>query len=137
MAVQSRVETPDEKIKKKRVSCCTNESACDQRQQIHRCQLSFFVSIFFDCLFVGYKELSIEQRLLSIGKLATMQQQQPGTYVPVEPDSAGYLNNSFAGKKEQLLQVCDYVAQKGFLPANLVNHEVNWFYGCVFAFVLL
>jgi glutamate dehydrogenase len=50
-------------------------------------------------------------------------------YVAVEPDASGYLNNSFAGKQEQLHKVCEYIASKGFLPADLVNHEVNWFYG--------
>lgn len=53
----------------------------------------------------------------------------PHAYVPVQPDSSGYLNNSFPGKKDQLLKVCEYVSGKGFIPVELVNHEVNWFYG--------
>ena len=55
--------------------------------------------------------------------------QQQHEFVPVSPDSSGYINNSFPGKKDQLLKVCEYVLSKGFLPADLVSHEVNWFYG--------
>jgi hypothetical protein len=50
-------------------------------------------------------------------------------YVPVQPDSSGYKSNTFSGKKEQLKKVCEFVAQKGFIPADLVENEVNWFYG--------
>lgn len=50
-------------------------------------------------------------------------------YVPVQPDSSGYHSNTFSGKKEQLEKVCEFVREKGFIPANLVQNEVNWFYG--------
>ncbi|KAJ3286072.1 NAD-dependent glutamate dehydrogenase [Borealophlyctis nickersoniae] len=41
----------------------------------------------------------------------------------------GYANNVFAGKQEQLLKVCAYVEEKGFIPKELVFNEVSWFYG--------
>ena len=59
-------------------------------------------------------------------KMSSLQQD---AYIPVTPDASGYINNSFPGKKDQLHQVCDFVTAKGFIPADLVQHEVNWFYG--------
>lgn len=44
-------------------------------------------------------------------------------------DSLGYSTTVFAGKQQQLLQVCDFVKQKGFIPADLIQNEVAWFYG--------
>ena len=50
-------------------------------------------------------------------------------YVPIQPDSAGYRSNTFSGKTEQHQKVCEFVSQKGFIPAELVQNEVSWFYG--------
>ena len=41
----------------------------------------------------------------------------------------GYAQNTFGGKPEQMVQVRDYIAQKGFLPQDLIEPEVQWFYG--------
>ncbi|KAL7308982.1 NAD-dependent glutamate dehydrogenase [Mucor circinelloides] len=42
---------------------------------------------------------------------------------------SGYDANVFAGKKEQMVQVGDYLDKSGFLPKELVQNEVSWFYG--------
>ncbi|KAL5039431.1 NAD-dependent glutamate dehydrogenase [Batrachochytrium dendrobatidis] len=44
-------------------------------------------------------------------------------------DAVGYASTVFAGKKEQMLEVCTYVSERGFIPKELVNNEVSWFYG--------
>ncbi|KAI8141644.1 Glutamate/Leucine/Phenylalanine/Valine dehydrogenase-domain-containing protein [Fennellomyces sp. T-0311] len=44
-------------------------------------------------------------------------------------DDGGYNANVFAGKNEQMVQVCEYLAKSGFLPEALVQNEVSWFYG--------
>ncbi|KAI8803000.1 Glutamate/Leucine/Phenylalanine/Valine dehydrogenase-domain-containing protein [Cladochytrium replicatum] len=41
----------------------------------------------------------------------------------------GYTDNVYAGKPEQLQNVCNYVLEKGFIPKEIVAVEVNWFYG--------
>ena len=48
-----------------------------------------------------------------------------------KPDSDGYAANTFAGKPEQMLKVRDYIAEKGFIPKELIENEVMWFYGYV------
>ncbi|KAJ3365780.1 NAD-dependent glutamate dehydrogenase [Allomyces javanicus] len=40
----------------------------------------------------------------------------------------GYTENVFDGKQEQMLKVAAYIAEKGFLPKELVQNEVQWFY---------
>lgn len=56
----------------------------------------------------------------------------PGLFMPtntiVKPAS-GYNENIFEGKAEQMLKVCEYLESKGFIPKELVRHEVTWFYG--------
>ncbi|KAF1807376.1 Glutamate/Leucine/Phenylalanine/Valine dehydrogenase-domain-containing protein [Mucor lusitanicus] len=42
---------------------------------------------------------------------------------------SGYDANVFAGKKEQMVQVGEYLENSGFLPKELVQNEVSWFYG--------
>jgi glutamate dehydrogenase len=42
--------------------------------------------------------------------------------------SEGYSDNIFAGKNEQQAQVCAYIEEKGFIPKELVQNEVAWFY---------
>ncbi|KAG9303149.1 hypothetical protein G9A89_000506, partial [Geosiphon pyriformis] len=44
-------------------------------------------------------------------------------------DSAGYTAYVFQGKAEQMLKVCEYLEQRGFIPKDLVKNEVSWFYG--------
>jgi len=43
--------------------------------------------------------------------------------------SDGYSENVYAGKNDQMIQVVSYVSQKGFIPNDLVENEVSWFYG--------
>lgn len=43
----------------------------------------------------------------------------------------GYNANIFSGKKEQMVQVGEYLNNSGFLPKELVQNEVSWFYGYV------
>ncbi|KAI8377565.1 Glutamate/Leucine/Phenylalanine/Valine dehydrogenase-domain-containing protein [Radiomyces spectabilis] len=44
-------------------------------------------------------------------------------------NESGYNTNVFAGKNEQMGQVCKYLENLGFLPKDLVENEVQWFYG--------
>ncbi|KAG0172561.1 NAD-dependent glutamate dehydrogenase [Apophysomyces sp. BC1034] len=44
-------------------------------------------------------------------------------------DECGYNANVFAGKSEQMGEVCAYLEGIGFLPKELVKNEVSWFYG--------
>lgn len=41
----------------------------------------------------------------------------------------GYNANVFAGKNEQMAKVSEYLEHSGFLPKELVQNEVSWFYG--------
>jgi glutamate dehydrogenase len=41
----------------------------------------------------------------------------------------GYNANVFAGKNDQMVQVGEYLENSGFLPKELVQNEVSWFYG--------
>ncbi|KAI7864292.1 Glutamate/Leucine/Phenylalanine/Valine dehydrogenase-domain-containing protein [Spinellus fusiger] len=43
-------------------------------------------------------------------------------------EDCGYNANVFAGKKEQMVQVCEHLTETGFLPKELVENEVVWFY---------
>lgn len=42
--------------------------------------------------------------------------------------SDGYSDNQFSQKQEQMNEVVDYIAKKGFLPQDLIQNEVAWFY---------
>ncbi|CAG8595145.1 6822_t:CDS:2, partial [Acaulospora colombiana] len=44
-------------------------------------------------------------------------------------NSVGYSENIFDGKADQMLKVCEYLEEKGFIPKELVKNEVKWFYG--------
>lgn len=41
----------------------------------------------------------------------------------------GYVDVVFDGKQEQMLEVCKCIEEKGFIPRELVQNEVAWFYG--------
>lgn len=41
----------------------------------------------------------------------------------------GYVASEFAGKTEQLDAVCSLLLDQGFIPQQLVQNEVSWFYG--------
>lgn len=40
----------------------------------------------------------------------------------------GYSSNIFEGKPAQMTQVAQFIAEKGFLPQDLIEAEVAWFY---------
>ncbi len=40
----------------------------------------------------------------------------------------GYSSNVFEGKPAQMTQVAQFIAEKGFLPQDLIEAEVAWFY---------
>ncbi|KAF9941857.1 NAD-dependent glutamate dehydrogenase [Modicella reniformis] len=44
-------------------------------------------------------------------------------------DMPGYIENAFPGKEAQMVQVTEYMSEKGFIPADLAQNEVSWFYG--------
>ncbi|KAG0013844.1 NAD-dependent glutamate dehydrogenase, partial [Podila clonocystis] len=44
-------------------------------------------------------------------------------------DTAGYIENAFPGKEEQMVKVTEYLSEKAFIPAALAQNEVSWFYG--------
>ena len=44
-------------------------------------------------------------------------------------ESVGYAATVFDGKHEQMLRVCSQIEEKGFVPRELINNEVAWFYG--------
>jgi hypothetical protein len=55
---------------------------------------------------------------------------QEGQGIPVRRrDSSGYTVNVFEGKQEQMLKVCEHIQETGFIPKELVQNEVTWFYG--------
>ncbi|KAI8984710.1 Glutamate/Leucine/Phenylalanine/Valine dehydrogenase-domain-containing protein [Mycotypha africana] len=43
-------------------------------------------------------------------------------------NESGYAANVFAEKESQMLKVCEYLDKLGFLPKELVQNEVQWFY---------
>ncbi|CDZ97227.1 nad-specific glutamate dehydrogenase [Phaffia rhodozyma] len=46
----------------------------------------------------------------------------------IRKDTVGYKDSVYAGKAAQQVEVEKVVASQGFLPADLVKNEVNWFY---------
>ncbi|KAJ3410477.1 NAD-dependent glutamate dehydrogenase [Chytridiales sp. JEL 0842] len=53
----------------------------------------------------------------------------PGSNAAKSVKTDGYTDNVFAGKAEQLAKVCGFIDEKGFIPKELVQNEVQWFYG--------
>lgn len=41
---------------------------------------------------------------------------------------SGYKSKVFKEKEQQMLQVAQNLKDKGFIPAELVDNEVSWFY---------
>ncbi|KAJ3101712.1 NAD-dependent glutamate dehydrogenase [Phlyctochytrium planicorne] len=68
-----------------------------------------------------------EDSLKSIKAAAAMSLNVPGA--PKAARADGYTDNVFAGKAEQMEKVSAYIDEKGFIPKELVNNEVSWFYG--------
>jgi hypothetical protein len=44
-------------------------------------------------------------------------------------EKIGYADTVFEGKHDQMLKVSAHIAEKGFIPKELVENEVAWFYG--------
>ena len=44
-------------------------------------------------------------------------------------DMPGYIENAFNGKEAQMVEVAEYLNEKGFIPGPLAQNEVSWFYG--------
>ncbi|CAG8485883.1 5697_t:CDS:2 [Paraglomus brasilianum] len=59
--------------------------------------------------------------------------QIPGLFLQptnmVVKNSSGYTDHIFDGKEEQMIKVCAYLEERGFIPKDLVKNEVSWFYG--------
>ncbi|KAI9467858.1 Glutamate/Leucine/Phenylalanine/Valine dehydrogenase-domain-containing protein [Zychaea mexicana] len=47
----------------------------------------------------------------------------------INDDGYGYSANVFPGKEDQMVQVCAHIEQTGFMPKDLIQNEVAWFYG--------
>lgn len=43
-------------------------------------------------------------------------------------NSIGYAENRFQGKQAQMKLVCEKLKEKGFIPTELIENEVIWFY---------
>ncbi|KAJ9475932.1 NAD-specific glutamate dehydrogenase [Pseudozyma hubeiensis] len=54
-----------------------------------------------------------------------------GSHTPIDhiiANNAGYTDTVFEGKADQAAQVKKLLSSKGFIPPDLVNPEVDWFY---------
>lgn len=60
---------------------------------------------------------------------ATLLPPQTNGHTRTIDDGSGYNANVFPGKNEQMVQVCEYLENSGFIPKDLVQNEVGWFYG--------
>lgn len=55
---------------------------------------------------------------------------QSGSPLPhTVKNTSGYIENAFPGKEDQMVQVTEYLSVKAFIPADLAQNEVSWFYG--------
>ncbi|KAI9835312.1 MAG: glutamate dehydrogenase (NADP(+)) gdh1 [Sarea resinae] len=46
----------------------------------------------------------------------------------IDESGPGYVAPKFEGKEKQMEQVMDQIEEKGFIPADFVESETNWFY---------
>ncbi|KAN0063542.1 NAD-dependent glutamate dehydrogenase [Thecaphora frezii] len=70
---------------------------------------------------------NVKQALLS----AASTPHRSGSHTPVDhilSNNVGYVDTVFEGKAEQAKQVKSLLAGKGFIPPDLVEAEVDWFY---------
>jgi hypothetical protein len=57
----------------------------------------------------------------------------PGQTLPhTVKNTSGYIENAFPGKEDQMVKVTEYLSEKAFIPADLAQNEVSWFYGYVY-----
>lgn len=69
----------------------------------------------------------IKSALLSVNSSTS----RSGSHTPIDhiiANNAGYTDTVFEGKADQAAQVKKLLSNKGFIPPNLVNAEVDWFY---------
>jgi glutamate dehydrogenase len=59
----------------------------------------------------------------------------PGT-LKRQGSITGYHQHQFVQKVQQMQKVAENIQSKGFIPPELVNNEVSWFYGYVDAWYL-
>jgi glutamate dehydrogenase len=55
----------------------------------------------------------------------------------LEDSSSGYVAPAFEGKERQMEVVKDAVSERGFIPDDIVDSEVDWFYHSLGAFSVL
>lgn len=53
----------------------------------------------------------------------------PANKIIPQETLAGYAQTVFEGKAEQMLRVSAHIKEKGFIPHELIENEVAWFYG--------
>lgn len=70
----------------------------------------------------NFQSLSVGGSLPSAGSNA-------GTIHKITGSESGYAVTVFEGKHDQMLKVCAHIEEKGFIPKELINNEVAWFYG--------
>lgn len=63
---------------------------------------------------------------IDLAKLASAENSPDG--IIKSADEKGYTKNVFLGKAQQMDEVRSDIANKGFLPKELVGIEVEWFY---------
>ncbi|CAO1613764.1 unnamed protein product [Jaminaea pallidilutea] len=73
----------------------------------------------------GLASMSAMQRSLLGGPGA---KSASGSHTPTVPNANGYTDTTFAGKDEQAQKAIAQIKESGFLPQELVEAEVMWFY---------
>jgi glutamate dehydrogenase len=74
---------------------------------------------------------AVANKLLNGGRLPThLSVPGSGSSTPriIPQEGGGYVAPTFEGKEQQMESVMDGVEEKGFVPADLVEFEVKWFY---------
>ena len=74
---------------------------------------------------------AVANKLLNGGRLPThLSVPGSGSSTPriIPQEGGGYVAPTFEGKEQQMESVMDGVEEKGFIPADLVEFEVKWFY---------
>jgi glutamate dehydrogenase len=60
--------------------------------------------------------------------------ESPMALDPLPDHLSDYADNEFEEKPEQMAKVVEFIESKGFLPSELIVHEVTWFYKYFFKF---
>jgi glutamate dehydrogenase len=70
--------------------------------------------------------MSLNKRMAEEVAEVTVEAVEPAP--AVEEETSGYARNEFPGKEEQMVHVCSHIRQTGFIPSELIENEVSWFY---------